>query len=680
MRPKYLPNLTPLPPFAALGLEDQVNNGKEVFVLPKESLYAFMRLALRYYSFDATTYRDRHGDIFAAAQRDPGFSAQLHYIEHGYFEGRRLSPQHLYPEDLQTADGQIEREVEGYYDAILSALDLAANGAHAVALAQLEQVNAAFPAGYQVKFFLLCLCMQTLRLHRAAEIAAQAQAMRPDDMRVTIYGELATRVTGKYRAQLGYLNTLLTQNPGDVVVLLRRAEVEWRLGRLQDLARTLTRLEHLPDLLIGPQDRLRLRQALNERRARVFTLLAAARRATLSPNDTRALATSLIAFGKPRAAAMLVARAEADNLANAIDDPLGATEYLLATQQHARAEAICANFLPQPDGNSDIIRQLLLKLNDFEMPIPLQHSALTGLALESTLGFIAVSDAYYQNGQITALLDLVERAATAPIDPYQRARNLLRAIFHVGACPFYEPRPEPDINSLDGLTTRIPLRCHQFWNTPHLPEDVARAMAEWRDVFGADHTRYDTPSAREYIQTHFGADHAALFDACYHPAMEADFFRLCVLYQEGGIYIDADDVHMGGLPDLLRRNADRDGIFLSTGTGEPYFSNNFIAVIPRHPAIAHALARAVAKIREAHAAGIPANIWNATGPGVLTEGVMSCLGHDTKNSDIFFKANICVHNDLFINHVADTVEMSYKSKPEGSWGVASLQATRQAQA
>lgn len=37
----------------------------------------------------------------------------------------------------------------------------------------------------------------------------------------------------------------------------------------------------------------------------------------------------------------------------------------------------------------------------------------------------------------------------------------------------------------------------------------------------------------------------ALFDRCYHPAMQADYFRLCYLSVEGGFYVDADDVCLG---------------------------------------------------------------------------------------------------------------------------------------
>jgi mannosyltransferase OCH1-like enzyme len=35
------------------------------------------------------------------------------------------------------------------------------------------------------------------------------------------------------------------------------------------------------------------------------------------------------------------------------------------------------------------------------------------------------------------------------------------------------------------------------------------------------------------------------FSACDHPAMRADYFRLCFMVRVGGLYVDADDRYLG---------------------------------------------------------------------------------------------------------------------------------------
>src|SRR5208282_6499459 len=40
-------------------------------------------------------------------------------------------------------------------------------------------------------------------------------------------------------------------------------------------------------------------------------------------------------------------------------------------------------------------------------------------------------------------------------------------------------------------------------------------------------------------------------DACYHPAMRSDYFRLCYVGLRGGCYVDADDIYSGQSLDVL---------------------------------------------------------------------------------------------------------------------------------
>src|SRR5690349_6206032 len=85
----------------------------------------------------------------------------------------------------------------------------------------------------------------------------------------------------------------------------------------------------------------------------------------------------------------------------------------------------------------------------------------------------------------------------------------------------------------------------QYWhNLPELPSDVAECIASWTrwTASGFTHRLFDERSAKAFIRNSLDARHGRAFEHCYHPAMQADYFRLCYLLVEGGLYVDADDV------------------------------------------------------------------------------------------------------------------------------------------
>src|SRR6266852_266494 len=88
----------------------------------------------------------------------------------------------------------------------------------------------------------------------------------------------------------------------------------------------------------------------------------------------------------------------------------------------------------------------------------------------------------------------------------------------------------------------------QFWHDlRQLPDDVEECVASWTcwETSGFTHLIFDWQAAKAFIGHSLGARHVCAFVCCYHPAMQADYFRLCYLLVEGGFYVDADDVCVG---------------------------------------------------------------------------------------------------------------------------------------
>lgn len=195
----------------------------------------------------------------------------------------------------------------------------------------------------------------------------------------------------------------------------------------------------------------------------------------------------------------------------------------------------------------------------------------------------------------------------------------------------------------------------QFWhNLEELPEDVEKCIASWTrwTTSGFTHRLFDERSAKSFIRDSLDVRHERAFDRCYHPAMQADYFRLCYLLVEGGFYVDADDVCVGTqiswlfddgrlkiqplCYDIASGAMVNTANFLRIGAYEPswifYVNNNPLIASKRHLIIERALRRAT-ELLELAGEGVLPEIQATTGPGNLSRsifelgsvsGVMDC--------------------------------------------------------
>jgi mannosyltransferase OCH1-like enzyme len=85
----------------------------------------------------------------------------------------------------------------------------------------------------------------------------------------------------------------------------------------------------------------------------------------------------------------------------------------------------------------------------------------------------------------------------------------------------------------------IPLDIYQTWFTKGLPPK----MRERVELLKAQNPRFnhhlfDDNDCREFIKTHFQPDVLEAYDTLIPGAYKADLWRLCVLFINGGIYMD----------------------------------------------------------------------------------------------------------------------------------------------
>ena len=204
-------------------------------------------------------------------------------------------------------------------------------------------------------------------------------------------------------------------------------------------------------------------------------------------------------------------------------------------------------------------------------------------------------------------------------------------------------RPAGQHSVDDRYRRPIPRTIVQFWHDlRQLPHDVGECVASWSRwaTSGFTHCLFDAHAARAFINVSLGTRHERAFERCYHPAMQADYFRLCYLLVEGGLYVDADDVCVGAdvgwlfedgrlklqpfCYDIVSGSMVKPAVFLCADAYETswifYFNNNPLVAGRGHPIIERALSQATSLLELAGEDTLP-EIQTTTGPGNLSKSI-----------------------------------------------------------
>jgi mannosyltransferase OCH1-like enzyme len=198
----------------------------------------------------------------------------------------------------------------------------------------------------------------------------------------------------------------------------------------------------------------------------------------------------------------------------------------------------------------------------------------------------------------------------------------------------------------------IPRTLVRFWHDPRdVPPDVVGCLKSWdalRDE-GFSFRMFNDASAAAYIAEQYGPRERAAFKRCWHPAMRSDYLRMCFVFTEGGLYVDADDVLLGpGWQDVFRDGTLKvqalcydlaaRGMVSASELRRPdlptegrifYVNNNPVAAPPGHPILRRALARATDRLLGEEPAP---EIQSTTGPGNLT-AVLAAHARESQTLD-----------------------------------------------
>ncbi|GAB5364272.1 hypothetical protein AAMO2058_000955600 [Amorphochlora amoebiformis] len=170
----------------------------------------------------------------------------------------------------------------------------------------------------------------------------------------------------------------------------------------------------------------------------------------------------------------------------------------------------------------------------------------------------------------------------------------------------------------------IPRIIHQIWFGPKEPPAMLkRSQASlkkhhpsWKYILWRDKTIQD-PRAKailRHCQSLFSQD-------CLSPVEKSDIWRLAVLYQMGGVYVDVDVDCVGSLESLHSQSSAYVGL---SNTGTIEINNAIIASKPSHPLFLHLLTE-IQKLKPGNQRRSPMEIIGRTGPGFLTRSTIDWM-------------------------------------------------------
>jgi len=85
----------------------------------------------------------------------------------------------------------------------------------------------------------------------------------------------------------------------------------------------------------------------------------------------------------------------------------------------------------------------------------------------------------------------------------------------------------------------IPNDIYQVWHSKNIPSKMQKCIAKLKDENPEFNFHlYDEDSCRTFIKTHFDKDVLEAYNLLVPSAYKADLWRYCVLYINGGIYLD----------------------------------------------------------------------------------------------------------------------------------------------
>jgi len=167
----------------------------------------------------------------------------------------------------------------------------------------------------------------------------------------------------------------------------------------------------------------------------------------------------------------------------------------------------------------------------------------------------------------------------------------------------YPPRPP----------SQIPLKIYQTWKTKELPEKMRENVERMKTKNPEfEYNLFDDDDCAEFIRTHFEEDVYTAYNKLIPGAFKADLWRYCVLYINGGIYLDIKYSNVGDF-NLIQLTDDEYFVVDIEESGSGIY-NAFMICKPGNKILKEAIRRVVENVKKEYYGD---SVFLPTGPLLL---------------------------------------------------------------
>lgn len=213
------------------------------------------------------------------------------------------------------------------------------------------------------------------------------------------------------------------------------------------------------------------------------------------------------------------------------------------------------------------------------------------------------------------------------------------------------------------VSMSIPKIVHQTWKTYNLPdvtiENIDKMKHENKEY---KFLLYNDEDIDQFIRTNYSGEIYECFKMLDVGAAKADFWRYCILYKTGGIYLDIDSQIVGKIDEMIENEKEA---IISREKNQCFFCQWMMVFPPNHVILKKTIELACLRIKNKACN----NIVHVTGPGVYSDAIneimnpilKDCKGNAWKMSDEDL-------NKLMKNETDTNIKTRFFSYDHGRFG------------
>jgi len=220
---------------------------------------------------------------------------------------------------------------------------------------------------------------------------------------------------------------------------------------------------------------------------------------------------------------------------------------------------------------------------------------------------------------------------------------------------------------------KIPKVIYQTWKT--YPNNISfgveleNTILSFKEKNPEYHYKFFNDSeCRDFIEENFTNDVLVTYDTLIPSAFKADLFRYCLIYKNGGIYVDLKMIDIVPLREIIK--SDDECILVNNTFEKNHISiyNAFICSVPNNPIFLECINKIVENVKNLY---YPIDLFDITGPSLLYRVVKNNqavrllkhpnlgLRYDNHNNGIFDEENRLIIQKTFKNYYKNFKGGSY---------------------